>query len=84
MAVYFTKNNDLILILIDTKKLNMFYFVDITVRKISFEIIRHHYPVLVTKRVLDSCVCFYVNIHFNKNRSSVQQNLKIVLEYWKK
>ena len=50
MAVYFTKNNDLILILIDTKKLNMFYFVDITVRKISFEIIRHHYPVLVTKR----------------------------------
>ena len=34
--------------------------------KISFEIIRHHCLVLATKRNAHTCVCFYVNIRFNK------------------
>ena len=83
MTKYFTKNDDLILFHFNTKKLNMFNFLQLMM-KISFEIIRHHYLVLMTIRHLYTCVCFYINIRFNKNRSLVQQNLKIVLEYWKK
>ena len=58
----------------------MFNFAHIKMMKIPFEIIRQHYLVLVTKRNLGFCVCFYVNIHVNKNRNSVHQNLKIVFE----
>ena len=83
MTKYFTKNDDLILFHFNTKKLNMFNFLQLMM-KISFEIIRHHYLVLMTIRNLCTCVCFYINIRFNKNRSLVQQNLKIALEYWKK
>ena len=78
MTVYFTKNGDLILFHFNMEKLNMFNFLHIKMMKISFEIIRHHYLVLATKRNVHTCVCFYVNIRFNKNRSLVQQNLKIV------
>ena len=84
MTVYFTKNDDLILFHLNMKKLNMFSFLHIKRMKISFEIIRHHCLVLATKRNVHTCVCFYVNIRFNKNRSLLQQNLKIVFEYWKK
>ena len=84
MTVYFTKNDDLILFHFNMKKLNMFNFLHIKMMKISFEIIRHHCLVLATKINLHTCVCFYLNIRFNKNRSLVQQNLKIVFEYWKK
>ena len=83
MTKYFTKNDDLILFHFNTKKLNMFNFLQLMM-KISFEIIRHHYLVLMTIRNLCTCACFYINIRFNKNRSLVQQNLKIALEYWKK
>ena len=53
--------------------------------KISFKIIRHHCFVLATTRNLHTPVCFYVKIkvRVNKNKSLVQQNLKIVFEYWK-
>ena len=37
--------------------------------KISFEITRHYCFVLATTRNLHTCVCFYVNIHLNKNKS---------------
>ena len=84
MTVYFTKNDDLILFHFNMKKLNMFNFLHIKMMKISFEIIRDHCLVLATKRNVHTCVCFYVNIRFNKNRSLAQQNLKIVFEYWEK
>ena len=79
MTVYFTKSNNLILFHFNMKKLNMFNFFHIKMMKISFEIIRHHYFVLVTTRNLHTCVCFYVNIRLNKNKSLVQQNLKSFL-----
>ena len=78
MTVYFTKNDDLILFHFNMKKLNMSNFLHIKMMKISFEIIRHHCLVLATKRNVHTCVCFYVNIRLNKNRSLVQQNLKII------
>ena len=84
MTVYFTKNDDLILFHFNMKKLNMFNFLHIKIMKISFEIIRRHCSVLATTRNLHTCVCFYVNIRLNKNKSLEQQNLKIVFEYWKK
>ena len=77
MTVYFTKNDDLILFHFNMKKLN------IKMMKISFEIIRHQCFVLTTTRNLHTCVCFYINTRLNKNKS-LQQNLTIVLEYWKK
>ena len=80
MTVYFTKNDDLILFPFNMKKLNIFNFLHIKMMKISFEIIRHHCLVLATKKNLNTCVCFYVNTRFNKNRSVIQQNLKIVFE----
>ena len=78
--MYFTKNNDLILFHFNMKKLNLFHFLHIKMMKISFEVIRHHCLVLATTKKLHACVCFYVNIRLNKNKSLVQQNLKIVLE----
>ena len=78
------KKDDLILFYFNMKKLNMFNFLHIKMMKISFESNRHHCFVLATTRNLHTCVCFYVNIRFNKNKSLVQQNLKIVFEYWKK
>ena len=78
MTVNFTKNDDLILFHFNMKKLNMSNFLHIKMMKISFEIIRHHCLVLATKRNVHTCVCFYVNIPLNKNRSLVQQNLKII------
>ena len=81
MTVYFTRNDDLILFHFNMKKLNMFNFLHIKMMKISFEIIRNHCLVLATKRNVHTCVCSCVNIRFNKNRSLVQQNLKIVFEY---
>ena len=80
MTVYFTKNDDLILFPFNMKKLNIFNFLHIKMMKISFEIIRHHCLVLATKKNLHTCVCFYVNTRFNKNRSIIQQNLNIVFE----
>ena len=67
MTVYFTKNDNLILLYFNMKKLNMFNCLHIKMVKISFEIIRHHCFVLATTRNLHACVCFYVNIHLNKN-----------------
>ena len=84
MTVYFTKNDDLILFHVNMKKLNMLKFLHIKMMKIYFEILRHHCFVLVTMKSSHSCVCFYINICLNKNESLVQQNLKIVFEYWKK
>ena len=81
MTVYFTKNDDLILYHFNMKKLNMFKFLHIKMMKISFQIIRHHCLVLATNRNVHTSVCLYVNILFNKNRSLVQQILKIVSEY---
>ena len=78
MTVYFTKNDDLSLFHFNMKKLNTSNFLHIKMMKISFEIIRHHCLVLATKRNVHTCVCFYVNIRLNKNRSLVQQNLKII------
>ena len=82
--MYFTKNDDLILFHFNMKKLNMFNYLHIKMMKISFENIRHHYFILATRRNIHSCVCFYVNICLGKNKSLVQQNFKIVFEYWKK
>ena len=84
MNVYFTKNDDLIFFHFNMKKLNMFNFLHIKMMKISFEIIRHHCFVLVTTRNLHICVCVYVIIRLNKNKSLVRQNLKIFFGYWKK
>ena len=81
MTVYLTKNDDLILFHFNMKKLNMFNFLRIQMMKISFEITRHHCFVLATTRNLHTCVCFYVNIRLNKDKSPVQQNLKTVFEY---
>ena len=67
MAVYFTKNNDLILFHFNMKKLNMFNFLHTQMMKISFEIIRHHCLVLATTRNLHTCACFYLNIRLNKS-----------------
>ena len=69
MTLYFTKNDDLILFHFNMRNLNMFNFLYIKMMKISFEIIRHHCLVLATKRNAHTCLCFYVNIRFNKNRS---------------
>ena len=80
MTVYFTKNDDLILFHFNMKNLNTFISPRIKMMKTSFEIIRHNCFVLVTTRNLYTSVCFYVNIRLNKNKSLVQQNLKIVLE----
>ena len=81
MTEHFTKNDNLILFHFNMKKLNMFNFLHIKMMNISFQIIRHHCFVLATTRNLHTCVCFYVNIRLNKNKSLVQQNLKIVFEY---
>ena len=81
MIVYFTKNDDLILFCFNMKKLNIFNFLHIKIMKMSFEIIRNHCFVLATVGNLQTYVCFQVNICLNK--SLVQQNLKIVFEYWK-
>ena len=81
MTMHFTRNYDLILFNFNMKKLIMFNFLHIKMMKISFEIIRHHCFVLVTTRNLHTCVCFYINIHLNKSKSLVQQNLKIVFQY---
>ena len=69
MTVYFTKNDDLILFHFNMEKLNMFSFLHIKMVKISFEIIIHHCFVVATTRKLPTCVCFYVNIPLNKNKS---------------
>ena len=67
------------------KKLDMFNFLRIKkMMKIFFEIVRHYCFALVTTRNLHTCVCFYVKIRLNKNKSLAQQNLKIVFEYLKK
>ena len=84
MTVYFTKNDNLILFHFNMKKLNMFIFPRIKMVKISFEIIRHNCSVLATTRNLHTSLCSHVNIRLNKNKSLVKQNLKIVVEYWKK
>ena len=47
---------------------------------ISFEIIRDHCFILATTRNLHTCVCFYVIICLNKNKSLVRQNLKSFLD----
>ena len=80
MTVYFTKNDDLILFHFNMKKLNMFISLRIKMMKTSFEIIRHNCFALATTRNLHTSFCFYVNIRLKKNKSLVQQNLKIVLE----
>ena len=74
MTVCFTKNDNLILLHFNMKKLNMFNFLNIKMMKNFFEIIRHHCFVLVTTRNLHTCVCFYVNICLNKNKSQVLYN----------
>ena len=84
MTVYFTKNDNLILFHFNMKKLNMFIFPRIKMMKISFEIIRHNCSVLATTRNSHTSLCSLVNIRLNKNKSLVKQNLKIVVEYWKK
>ena len=80
MTVYFTKSDDLIVFHFDMKKLNVFNFLRIKMMKISFEIIRHYCFVLATTRNLHTCVCFYVNIRLNKNKSFVRQNWKIIYQ----
>ena len=81
MTVYFTKNDDLILCPFNMKMLNMFDLLYIKIIKISFEIVRHHCFVLATTRNLHPCVCLCVNIRLNKNKSLLQQSLKIGFEY---
>ena len=51
------------------KKLSKFNYLHIEMMKISFRIIRHHYFILATIRNLYTCVCIYVNICLNKNKS---------------
>ena len=80
MTMYFTKNHDLILFHFNMEKLSMFNFLRIKMMKISFEIIRHYCFVLATTRNLHTCVCFYVNIRLNKNKSFVRQNWKIIYQ----
>ena len=84
MAVFFTKNNDLILFHFNMKKLNMLNFLHI--KKTSFEVVRHHCFVLFWRqRDLHTCACFLLHIYVNICLNNlVQQNLKIVCEYWKK
>ena len=84
ITVYLRKNDDLILFHFNMKRLNMLNCLHIKMMKISFEIIRHHCFVLATTRNLHTCVCFYVNIRLNKNKSLMLKNLKIVFEYWQK
>ena len=81
MAVYLTKNDDLILFHFNMTKLNMFNFLHVKIMTISFGIIRHHCFVFATTRNLHTCICFYVNIRLSKSKILVQQNLKIAFEH---
>ena len=74
MTVYFINSDDLILFHFNMKKLNIFNFLHINMMKVCFEIIRHHCFVLATTRNLQTCVCFYINIRLNKNKSQVLHN----------
>ena len=71
MTIYFTKNDDLILFHFNMKNLNMVSFLHIKMRKIYFEIIRHHCFFLAKMRNLQTCVCFYLNKAFIEAFSGV-------------
>ena len=77
MTVYFTENNDLILFHFHMKNLNMFNILRIEMMKIS--LMKLSDTVVLSWRQREICilvcVCFYVNIRLNKNKSLVQQNL---------
>ena len=60
------------------KKLNMFNFLHLKILKLSDTIV-------LSWRQREICtLIFCVNIRFCKSRSYLQQNLKIVFDYWKK
>ena len=72
MNVYFTKNDDFVLI----HSSNMFKLLLIKMLKISFEIIRHHCFALLTWRNLHTCISFCVNVRLNKNKNPCTKKLE--------